>query len=72
MDNLRFKNLREEKKNLSKKHTEKNIKGYRNYKNVLNSCLKNAENSYYLEKISDKKNGITNFWKSFGKTINKK
>ena len=54
------------------KHTEKNIKEYRNYKNVLNSCLKNAENSYYLKKISEKQNGITNSWKSFGKTINKK
>ena len=54
------------------KHTEKNIKEYRNYKNVLNSCLKNAENSHYPEKISDKQNGITNFWKSFGKTMNEK
>ena len=39
---------------------------------MLNSFLKNAENSYYLEKISDKQNGITNFWKSFGNTINNK
>ena len=55
-----------------KNPTEKNIIEYKNYKNVLNSCLKEAEDSHYLEKISDKQNGIINFWKSFGKTINNK
>ena len=51
---------------------EKNMIEYKNYKNVLNRCLKEAEDSHYLEKISDKQNGIINFWKSFGKTINNK
>ena len=50
----------------------KNVIQYKNYKNVLYRYLKEAEDSYYLGKISDKQNGIIFFWKSFGKTINNK
>ena len=40
MDDWGFKNLREEK-NIVVSCREKNIKEYRNYKNVLNGYLKN-------------------------------
>ena len=60
------------KKQLKNPTEKKNIIEYKNYKNVLNRCLKEAEDSHYLEQISDKQNGIINFWKSFGKTINNK
>ena len=54
------------------KPTETNIKRYKNYRNVLNTCLKEAENIYYTNIFTERTNGITNFWKAFGETLNSK
>ena len=54
------------------KPTETNIKHYKNYRNVLNTCLKEAENIYYTNIFTERTNGITNFWKAFGETLNSK
>ena len=54
------------------KPTETNIKHYKTYRNVLNTCLNEAENIYYTNISTERTNGITNFWKAFGETLNSK
>ena len=67
-------NCTKKKDNLYKrqlsKPTKENIDRYKKYRNILNSLLDQAEKNYYETKISDKKNGIKNFWKSFGPMLN--
>ena len=50
--------------------SEENIEKYKKHRNKLNSLLDQAEKKYYDKKLSDKKNGIQNFWKSFGPILN--
>ena len=67
--------IRKRDKLLKKRYqdpTETNIENFIRYRNILNSTLDTAENEYYFKKVSDKKDGIKNFWKSFGKTLNPK
>ena len=52
------------------KPTPENIRKYKKYRNLLNDLLEKAEILYYKDLISDKSNGIKNFWKSFGSTLN--
>ena len=52
--------------------SEYNKEQLRKYRNILNCALNTAENNYYLKKVSDKKDGIKKFWKSFGTTMNPK
>ena len=49
-----------------------NVTKYRKYKNILNSCLKQAEENFYQSIFLEKQKGITNFWKTFGETLNAK
>ena len=49
-----------------------NVAKYRKYKNILNSCLKQAEENFYQRIFLEKQKGITNFWKTFGDTLNAK
>ena len=49
-----------------------NITKYRKYKNILNSCLKQADENFYQNIFSEKHIGITHFWKAFGETLNGK
>ena len=49
-----------------------NITKYRKYKNILHSCLKQAEENFYQSIFSEKHKGITHFWKAFGETLNAK
>ena len=49
-----------------------NITKYRKYKNILNSCLKQAKENFYQNIFSEKHKGITHFWKAFGETLNAK
>ena len=51
---------------------EYNKEKFKKYRNTLNNALNTAENNYYLQRVSDKKDGIKNFWKSFGSTLNSK
>ena len=37
---------------------------------MLDNLLKKAEIKYYNELFSDQSNGVKNFWKSFGETLN--
>ena len=39
-----------------------NVTKYRKYKNILNSCLKQAEENFYQSIFLEKQKGITNFW----------
>ena len=50
--------------------TEENIKAFKRYRNTLTAALEHAENTFYQRKLDDKKDGIKNFWKTFGKTLN--
>ena len=52
------------------KKTPENIAEYKRYRNSLNMRLKQAEISYYKEKLSDRRNSVTTFWKTFGQTLN--
>ena len=49
-----------------------NVTKYRIYKNILNSSLKQAEENFYQSIFLEKQKGITNFWKTFGETLNAK
>ena len=49
-----------------------NVTKYRKYKNILNSCLKQAEENFYQNIFSEKHKGIAHFWKAFGETLNAK
>ena len=67
--------IRKRDKLLKKRYelpNEYNKEQLRKYRNTLNCALNTAENNYYLKKVSDKKDGIKNFWKSFGSTMNPK
>ena len=44
-----------------------NVTKYRKYKNILNSCLKQAEENFYQSIFLEKQKGITNFWKHLEK-----
>ena len=39
-------------------------------KNILSTCLKDAENSYYINLVNEKQSWTTNFWKAYGATLN--
>ena len=49
-----------------------NATKYRKYKNILNSCLKQAEENFYQSIFLEKQKGFTNIWKTFGETLNSK
>ena len=50
--------------------TPQNRTTYTNYKNILTTCLRQAEIIFYTQILEDKKKAVTNFWKYFGQTIN--
>ena len=50
--------------------SEKNRMDYKVYKNILSTCLKDAENSYYINLVNEKQSGTTNFWKAYRATLN--
>ena len=54
------------------KPTRENIDRYNSYKNLLSTCMKDAETNYYKELFSDRKQSSTHFWKSLGKCLNNK
>ena len=37
-------------------------------KNILSTCLKDAENSHYINLVNEKQSGTTNFWKAHAAT----
>ena len=47
-----------------------NINKYKDYNKVLQKCLFQAENCYYLSVLKCKKEGNIKFWKLFGNIIN--
>ena len=47
-----------------------NTTQYKNYKNTLSTCLKEAEKLYYRNLFLESNNAITTFWKTFGQTLN--
>ena len=49
-----------------------NIRKFREYRNILSTCIEKAQIDYYNEIFSDRQTGIKNFWKTFGKTLNPK
>ena len=53
-----------------KSPSEKNRMDYKLYKNILSTCLKDAENSYYINLVHEKQSGTTKFWKAYGATPN--
>ena len=53
-----------------KSPSDKNRMDYKVYKNILSTCLKDAENSYHINLVNEKQSGTTNFWKSYGATLN--
>ena len=55
-----------------KNPTEHNIQQYKRYRNILTTSLEIAENNYYQNKLSDRKEGVINFWKSFSHVLNPK
>ena len=52
--------------------TAENINGYKMYRNILTTCLSNAQKQYYNDIFSDRKNSVFNLWKCFGRTLNMK
>merc|ERR1712208_58752 len=48
--------------------TLENIRKFTNYRNILSSCIQQAEIVYYQEIFSDRQTGIKTFWKTFGQT----
>ena len=50
--------------------TPENISKFKVYRNKLDELLKKAEENYYKELFTDQSNGVKNFWKSFGETLN--
>ena len=50
--------------------TAENIEKYKKYLNLYNSIIRSAEQKYYLDMFQDKKQGIRNFWKTAGLTLN--
>merc|ERR1712208_14857 len=48
--------------------TLENTRKFTNYRNILNSCIEQAEVTYYQEIFSDRQTGIKTFWKTFGQT----
>jgi hypothetical protein len=53
-----------------KEPSTENIIKYKKYKNLLTTCLRQSEKMYYQKLFSDTRNGINNFWKAFGSTLN--
>ena len=68
INSIRKKNLLYKKQ--LKHPTPANKSNYRNYKNILSTCMKEAENSYYSKLFSNTNNSATTFWKTFGSTLN--
>ena len=64
-----------DKDKLFKKYFEnrndKNLAIWKRYKNKLNETIRNAEKLYYKKILSSHKNSATQFWKTFGKILNK-
>ena len=52
------------------KPTANNKKQYTRYKNILTSCLRQAEEQYYKELLADEKQNLKTMWNIFGKVIN--
>ena len=52
--------------------TQENINKLKIYRNILSSCLEQAEITYYNDIFSDKQTGIKAFWKTYGFTLNPK
>ena len=52
--------------------TLENTRKFTNYRNILSSCIQQAEIVYYQEIFSDRQTGIKTFWKTFGQTLNPK
>ena len=55
-----------------KSPSEKNRMDYIVYKNILSTCLKDAENSYHINLVNEKQSGTTNFWKAYAAKLNPK
>ena len=53
-----------------KRPTPYNIQTLKNYNNVLQQCMKSAENKYYLDEFNDKHESNFKFWKTFSTIIN--
>ena len=53
-----------------KSPTTNNIQKYKTYKNILTSCIHEAEGMYHQKLFSDKQSGILNFWKTYSQTLN--
>ena len=52
--------------------TSDNINKYKTYSNLLNTLLEKAEIMYYNDLFTMRKNGINDFWKTLGLTLNPK
>ena len=52
--------------------SNENVNNYKVYKNILSTCLKDAEVSYFRKLFENKKQSVRKFWKTLGKTINAK
>lgn len=49
--------------------SEHNFKKYNDYKNLLSTCIKDAEINHFKNIFENKKESSTNFWKSLGKSL---
>ena len=52
--------------------TEENVNNWKNYKNILNKIIKNAQKDYYQNLIKQHNNNCIGLWKTLGKIISKK
>merc|ERR1712179_118848 len=55
-----------------KEDTEENVNNWKNYKNILNKIIKNAQKVYYQNLIKQHNNNCIGLWKTLGKIISKK
>ena len=50
--------------------TDSNLIKYQEYRRILHSCLKAAEEIYYQQLLNDRGNSVKNLWKHFGPILN--
>ena len=50
--------------------TDNNKRKYKQYRNILTSCLRTAEETYYINLIQEGKNNLKKLWTTVGDIIN--
>ena len=63
--NALFKNYHLQKSQIS-------LEKFKKYKNILTSCLRQAEKNYYSNKFNEKKSRITSMWATLNSILNPK